>query len=209
MYNLIKNNIIQFDKLLIDKYNDLSIDEVDTIILIRLNDLLKRGKRLLSVDEIAPSMKINETECGKRIVNLVNKGFITLELSSIDSKEVFSLDETYKRLSYLLEGVKLDIKNSEVNQQMKDTVKLLEKELNKILSPLELEMVSRWFMEYKYSEEEIDNAILNALKTKNRGITFIDRYLAQLRKPQEKSKKLIDSDENIQDLFNKIYAKSK
>ena len=38
MFNLIKNNIIQFDKLIIEKYFALNLDETDTIILIRLND---------------------------------------------------------------------------------------------------------------------------------------------------------------------------
>jgi hypothetical protein len=46
MFNLIKNNIIQFDRLLIEKYYVLDLDETDAIILIRLNDLLKRGERL-------------------------------------------------------------------------------------------------------------------------------------------------------------------
>ena len=152
MYNLIKNDIIQFDKLIIEKYSQLGIDEVDTIILIRLNDLLKRGKRLLQVEEIAPSMKIKEEELGRRIVDLVTKGYITLELSSIDAKETFNLDETYRRLSYLLDADNQNQSDSHLNIQMKSTVKLLEKELNKILSPLELEMVSRWYLEDKYDE---------------------------------------------------------
>lgn len=211
MYNLIKNNTIQFDKLIIEKYSKLNLDEVDTIILIRLNDLLKRGKRLLSVEEIAPSMKISEAELGRRIVDLVTKGFITLELSSIDAKEVYSLDETYKRLAFLLEG-EAQLKNdSIVNTKIKETVNLLESELKKMLSPLELEMVSRWYIEYSYSDDEIHEAILKALKYKNRGVNFIDRSLSSLRKQnlEKKEPASLNSGENIQDLFNKIYVNSK
>jgi DNA replication protein DnaD len=208
MYNLNKNNIINFDKIIIEKYNKLNLDEVDTIILIRLNDLLNRGQKYISEVEIAQSMKINEKELANRIVELVNRGFISLEISLTDSKEVFTLDETYKRLGYLLEAEK-EMNNDEfIHNKIKTTVSLLEKELKKMLSPIELEMVSKWYLEYQYSDEQIDEAILKALKYKNRGVNFINRSLAQAIKPVEDVKKVANG-ENIQDLFKKIYVNSK
>ncbi|MDD3999632.1 MAG: DnaD domain protein [Bacilli bacterium] len=206
MHNLIKDDIISFDKLIIEKYHLLGIDETDTIILIRLNDLLKRGERLLSVERIAPSMKINNEELGQRIVDLVTKGFITIELSLVDAKEIFSLDETYHRLSYLLEADGENNKNDAVNHKIKTTISLLEKELKKILSPLEMEMVNRWYLESDYSDEEIENAILKALKYKNRGVSFIDRSLSSSKKQVENP---TPKGENIQELFKKVYVKSK
>lgn len=210
MYNLIKNNFIQFDKLLIDNYYKLSIDEVDTIILIRLNDLLQKNICVLNDEEIAASMKIPQNDLAKRIVELVKKGFITLELSSIDSREVFSLDETYKRLALILSGASDANKDNELKNKIRDTNNMLEKELNKILSPLEREMVQRWYVEDKYSDDEIYDAILNALKYKNRGVAYIDRSLQASRRDSKVVKQVeIQAGENIQDLFNRIYAKSK
>lgn len=211
MYNLIKNNLIQFDKLLIEQYYKLSIDEVDTIILIRLNDLIRKNISELNDEEIAASMKIDKNELGNRIVNLVNKGFITLELSSVDSKEVFSLDETYKRLAIILSGDNEKHKDASLKNSIKETVILLEKELNKILSPLELEMVQRWYVEDKYNDDEINEAILKALKYKNRGVSYIDRLLQANRRDQDQDNKKDSgtSTENIQELFNKYYARSK
>lgn len=205
MYTLLKNNIIEFEKLLIEKYSALNLDEIDTIILIKLNSLLKQGKRLLSVDDISSTMKISNNECGKRIVDMVNNGFITLELSSVDAKEIFSLDETYKRLAYLLENMKKNNKENNVNMKIKNTVKLLEDELKKILTPLELEMVSRWYIEYNYSDEKIEEAIMKALKYKNRGIPYIDRALRVCQ--SQEFDKAIGQTETIQDLFNRIYVK--
>lgn len=210
MYNLIKNNFIQFDKLLIDNYYKLSIDEVDTIILIRLNDLLQKNICVLNDEEIAASMKIPQNDLAKRIVELVKKGFITLELSSIDSREVFSLDETYKRLALILSGASDANKDNELKNKIRDTNNMLEKELNKILSPLEREMVQRWYVEDKYSDDEIYDAILNALKYKNRGVAYIDRSLQASRRDSKVVKQVENqAGENIQDLFNRIYAKSK
>ncbi|MCK9537083.1 MAG: DnaD domain protein [Bacilli bacterium] len=208
MFNLIKNNIIQFDKLIIDKYFALNLDEIDTIILIRLNDLLKRGERLLSVRPIAGSMKINEAECGQRIVDLVKRGFITLELSEVDSKEVFSLDETYRRLAYLLEASDDTAETTIINEKIKYTIRLLENEMKKTLSPIELEIVSRWYIEKKYSDKVIDEAIFKALKNKNRSVGYIDRLLTKEEAVETKIKKPADG-ESIQDLFRKVYVKSK
>jgi DNA replication protein len=209
MYNLIKNNLIQFDKLIIEQYYKLGIDEVDTIILIRLNDLIRKNIFVLNEELIAKSMKLSKNELAKRIVNLVKSGFITLELSSVDSKEVFNLDETYKRLALILSNANEKKKEESFKNKIKETVELLEKELKKILSPLELEIVQRWFLEDKYSDEEIENAILKALKYKNRGINYIDRLLQANRRDQEKESNQESTNSNIQELFNKFYARSK
>lgn len=208
MFNLIKNNIIQFDRLLIEKYYVLDLDETDAIILIRLNDLLKRGERLFSVRAVASSMKIDESECGKRIVELVKRGFIALELSGKDAKEIFSLDETYRRLAYLLEDSEAKANDAEINEKIKYAVRLLESELKKTLSPIELEIVSRWYIEKKYDHRKIEEAILKSLKNKYRSVNYIDRLLAKEEKPAPKIAQPKEG-ERIQDLFKKVYVKSK
>ncbi|HOA78047.1 MAG: DnaD domain protein [Bacilli bacterium] len=208
MFNLIKNNIIQFDRLLIEKYYVLDLDETDAIILIRLNDLLKRGERLFSVRAVASSMKIDESECGKRIVELVKRGFIALELSGKDAKEIFSLDETYRRLAYLLEDSEAKANDAEINEKIKYAVRLLESELKKTLSPIELEIVSRWYIEKKYDHRKIEEAILKSLKNKYRSVNYIDRLLAKEEKPAPKIARPKEG-ERIQDLFKKVYVKSK
>jgi hypothetical protein len=68
-------------------------------------------------------------------------------------------------------------------------------------------MVNRWYLEGKYSDEDIEAAILKALKYKNRGVAFIDRSLAASKKEAEKEP--LPEGENIMDLFKKVYAKNK
>ncbi len=208
MYTLLKNNIIEFDRLLLEKYSALNLDETNTIILIKLNKFLRQGKRSLSAEELSDTMKISKTEAAKRIVDLVNNGFIALELSNVDQKEVFSLDETYKRLSYLLEGVKQTNFENNVNEKIKETVQMLEREFKKILSPVELEMVSRWYMDYKYSDEKIEAAIIKTLGYKNRSISYADRLL-RIKNEETKTDGNPAAGDNIQELFNKVYVNSK
>ncbi|MGD9886804.1 MAG: DnaD domain protein [Bacilli bacterium] len=206
MYTLLKNNIIDFDRLLLDKYRFLKLDEANAIILIKLNNMLRQGKRYLIVEELAESMSLSKQDLARRIVQLVNEGFVALEMSSVDSKEQFSLDETYKRLSYLLEGVKQTNQENNVNEKIQQIVKVLEKEFKKILSPIELEMVSRWYIEYKYTDLAIEEAIIKTLRYKNRSINYVDRLLrVQVQEPKQES----SSKEDIKELFNKVYVHSK
>ncbi|MDD3107135.1 MAG: DnaD domain protein [Bacilli bacterium] len=206
MYTLLKNNIIDFDKLLLDKYKALNLDEANTIILIKLNQMLKNNQHFLEVEMLSETMSLSKTEIAKRIVGLVNDGFVNLELSALDQKETFSLDETYKRLSYLLEGVKQNNHNHNLNDKIKQMVQILETEFKKILSPIERETISRWYVEYQYSDECIEEAIIKTLRYKNRSIGYVDRLLRVGNKEQKPE---IKGSENIQELFKKAYVHSK
>lgn len=204
-YDLLKDNIIEFDKLILDKYYLLGLNETDTIILIKLNNLLKQGERSLSLNEIVPFMSISEDECSKRIVKLVEDGFVTLELLDVKSKEIFSLDQTYRRLSALLLDEDKSKESDEKKELVKETVTLLEKEMNKILSPIEREIISKWYYEYQYSSKDIEDAIMEALRRKNCGIQFIDRTLYKKNhKVEEKT-----GNSEIEDLFKQVYVRKK
>ena len=88
-YMLLKNRLIDFEKLIIDKYSYLGLNEIDVIILIKLHRLLETNKSFLS-EEIVKGMTISEEEVRNRLVNLINQQFITLTLSG--KNEIYSLD---------------------------------------------------------------------------------------------------------------------
>lgn len=202
-YDLLKDNIIDFDRLMLDKYYMLGLNEIDTVILIKLNNLLKKGERSLSLNEVVPFMSISEEECSKRIVKLVEEGFIAIEFTNVKSKETFSLDETYRKLSLILLDEDNAKDNDDKKELLKETISLLEKELKKILSPIEREIVSKWYYEYKYDQKDIDEAILKALKLKNRGIQFIDRTLFK----NNHQDTLEETNTEIEKLFKKVYVR--
>ena len=84
-YELLKQEIIVFEKLLIDKYHLIGLNEVETIILIKINKSLKEGKRKLVIDEIAPNMSIDSSVLANTIIDLVNRGYITVEISNVNA----------------------------------------------------------------------------------------------------------------------------
>lgn len=200
-YELLKNETINFDKLLIEKYNTLGLDEVEVIILIKINKVINSGKKL-SIEKIAKGMSITEESLRNKLVTLINNQFITLMLDG--KNEVYSIDDTYKRLAEtLVENDKSEIDAND-ETMMKKVVELLQKMFNKILTPLDLEVVHHWIYEDKFGYDQINDAVLETLKLKKTSIQYVDAILNK-PKPVKKEK----SGEGLQELFNQVYGKIK
>ena len=200
-YMFLKNNLIDFEKLIIDKYSFLGLDEVEVIILVKLHKLLSTGKKF-SIDYISKNMTVSETIIRDKLVTLINNQFITLKL--VDKSEIYSLDDTFKRLAELLEKEEVDEIKNEINEDIKKIVLLLEKEFNKMLTPLELETVYKWINDDKFSYDKIYEAVLETLKYKKNSIQYVDVLLNKKETPVKSS-----SNDGLQDLFNQVYGKIK
>lgn len=201
---MLEKEIIGFERLLLEKYHLLEITEVDVVILIKLNDYLKKGKNILAVSDIISTMSINEGDFSSRVTLLVAKGFISLKLDS-KNNETFSLEGVYSRLSFILENGKDDFEKQHSDSEMYTIINTIEKESKAILSPIELEIVSKWFFEYKYSRDLIEKMVLKALKDKRVNVRYIDKLLAKNENKLEKNNS--SNTTNIQELFNKVYDK--
>lgn len=200
-YMFLKNNLIDFEKLIIDKYSFLGLDEVEVIILVKLHKLLSTGNKF-SIDYISKNMTVSETIIRDKLVTLINNQFITLKL--VDKSEIYSLDDTFKRLAELLEKEEVDDIKNEINEDIKKIVSLLEKEFNKMLTPLELETVYKWINDDKFSYDKIYEAVLETLKYKKNSIQYVDVLLNKKETPVKSS-----SNDGLQDLFNQVYGKIK
>ncbi len=201
-YDLLKNNFLDFNRILLEKYHQLQLNELDVVILMKLNSYLIREAKTVSFDRLVSTMSATEEECSNRIIDLVNKGIITMELSKETGKETYSLDELYRKLSFIIDGDDEKIDKEEQKKWIKTTINDLERELKKILTPLEIQMVNKWYIDYHYQYEEVCEALLETLKVRNRGINFMDRHLY---KQQQKVLETIEIKDNIQDMFSKVY----
>jgi len=207
-YDLIKSNIIEFDRLLLDKYYQLNLNEVDTILLIKLHNLIKQGNKFPSSSLLASQMYITEDQVGERIVDLVNRGFIDMLLSSVDSKEHYCLDATYRRLGLLLEDEERKATDKKHDLEIKKIVNLLETEWKKLLSSLELEIVARWVTEKNYTFDNVKEAVLRGLKQKQTNIKYVDRILTTMHQDVEEVQK-DPNKPNIKELFEEVYFGAK
>lgn len=204
-YRMIKSkNLIDFCKLVLDKYHLLGLSETEAIILIKLHDQIQQGVRKLSVQSLAPTMTLSANAISKKLVDLVKNGFVTLSLSEADGSEMFDLEETYKRLGHLLENddQQTILKTSQTNQR--EVALLIEQEFKKMLTAMDLEMIHHWLNEDQFSVDQIKAAVLKCVKARKLHIKYVDIFLNQ-KEESTQSKPV----ENLQELFNSVYEKSK
>lgn len=200
-YMFLKNNLIDFEKLIMDKYSFLGLDEIEVIILVKMNHLIVLNEKI-AIEKLSGTMSAKEEIIREKIVSLINNQFITLKL--VGNKEIYSLDDTFKKLADLLDKEEVNDHVQETKSDIKEIVSLLEKEFKKILSPLELELVHKWIYDDKFSYDKIYNAILETLKLKKTSIQYVDVMLNKKETNYQATSK-----EGLQDLFNQVYGKIK
>lgn len=181
--DLIKEGIIDFQKILLDKYYILGLTESECLVLLRLyqnsNKTNKDLKNILDLTQLKKTTSLDQDALGDIVAKLVSKGFITLNIDESNGTftESYSLEETYKELAYVLENNDVVKVDNETSIQMKKTVKNIEVIVKKMLTPFELEMIKKWYYDYKYEQEKIINAIAKVSKMKSPSVQAIDRVL--------------------------------
>ncbi len=200
-FNLIKNQTIDFNKLLLEKYYQLDLNETEVVILLKLNSLLIKGTKKLLASELAKSMKISSSVIGKRLVDLVNKGYINITVNDANCGEEFSLDETYKRLSYLLENSDNIVEEEVISNDFSMIVKFIENQFGSILKPLDLEVINHWINIDKYSIDSIKEAVSEASRLKKNNVKYVDVFLSNKKENKEPAKG------DLLELFNNVYNK--
>lgn len=204
--DLMKENIIDFGNLILEKYYLLNLNEIECMVLYKLNKYSKEVNNILNLSDLEKKMKLDINQLGDVLAGLVSKGFVTLKMSD-DEKgtliEEFSLEDAYKELSYALENGERKIENDQVNKDFQEVLKLLESKNNKPLSPIEMQTVQKWFFEYKYDFELIKEQIEKTYKNKNASVSIVDRQLFA------KSRETLTSDEieAAQEILKRKYGK--
>ena len=81
-YDLIKNNLINFDNLIIEKYASLKLNETEAMILIKINRLLQRDIKSISVKKLVKNMTINENDLANYLMRLIDFGFLKIDFEA-------------------------------------------------------------------------------------------------------------------------------
>lgn len=207
-YMLLKNGMVDFEKLLIEKYSFIGLDEVETIFLIKLKKIFDSNdviSETVIVDELVKVMSINKTQIIELLIKLINGQFISLKI--VNNKETYSLDDTYKRLASLLDEDNFLDELKQNESELKKTVSFIEKELEKLVSPTELEVIKHWIDVDKYTFSQIKEATLECLKLKKKSIKNIDLMLSKFKNTVKTSS--VQTKENLQEIFNSVYGKLK
>lgn len=201
MKDLIKKNIVDFSELVLNNYYKLGLNETDAVIIIKLNYLLGSNKTYISPKELSETLSISSQTISKRLNSLIDRGFIKLELvKKKNGKQTESFD-----LDFLIERiVKSDYEEKEVDKLEKNRtlegrlVKLFEEEFKKPLSVLDIQTITKWLNEDKYTYKQIEDALFEALRSRKLNIKYVDGIL--LKHENITPKKKYTKTTNIKDL---------
>ncbi len=180
MKSLIKKNIIDFSELVLNNYYKIGLDETDAIIIIKLNYLLNRNITFIHPTKLSDMLSITPTTTQKRLNNLMEKGFVKMELiKNGNGKETESFN-----LDYVIEKIikaEYEEKSLEASDQNKNIesrlVSLFETEFRKPLSVLDIQTITKWLSEDNYTYEEIKHALFEASKARKLTTRYVDKLL--------------------------------
>ena len=188
---LIKAKTISFTEELLKNYKKINLNEVETILLIKLSQQLDSHDNVLSINDLIYSMTLKETEISNLVISLVQRGFIEINLDN--GVESFSIDGTIELLAKAIDD---NEPNTFKDRQdlLSQIVLYIETTYAKPLAPADLMIINNW-IDLAYTFEEIKKAILDSLKAKKLHLKYADAILAN-RSAKEK-RETVEYDEEI------------
>ena len=198
---LIKAKTISFTDEILKNYKKINLNEIETILLIKLYQKLDNRDNVLSIEELGYCMTLNEEELSNLVIKLVQKGFIEINLDN--GIESFSIDGTIELLAKAIDD---DEPNTFKDRQdlLSQIVLYIETTYAKPLAPADLMIINNW-IDLSYSFDEIKKAILDSLKAKKLHLKYADAILAN-RSVKEK-RETVEYDEEIKSMLDAMYAK--
>ena len=191
---MITEGVVDFDKLIKLTYKGLGLTEMEAFLLMELNSLKQMNTNFVTPKIITKKLTITEEQAFSLMDDLMRKQFLTFKLIKGENgkqKESFEIDLTYEKvLSYYKEKVVDEMMkvDENFNTLEEEIVELLEKNFQKQLKPLEVELIIKWINDYKYTKEDIKEAIFSAIKANRFSVSYLDSVLLKKRQLNQEVK---------------------
>lgn len=180
----IKNYVIP--AYLFSNYSTLGITDKELIVLIYL--INKEQPLICNYKKISEDMNIEKKDIMTCINDLKNKGLLEIR---IDKNNESKLEE-YIFLDPLFSKIFINFIDNEDKEKDNSIYSLFEKELGRVLSPMEYELISGW-LSSGYKEEIIIEALKEAVFSGVSSFRYIDKILFEWNKKGINSKEQIVS----------------
>ena len=137
---------IDYRYLLVDNYKSLGLNEYDLAVILLVDNILKKENVLITPELLALKMNLRVKEIDTLLTSLSSRGFI--EYVPLNNTLVTSLKPLYDKIIALFKEDILRIHEDNSNREMKEELSnvylLVQKELERSLSPIEFEKVRDW-----------------------------------------------------------------
>ena len=166
--------------------------------------MLENNNTFINPKKLSETLSISAATTARRISQLIDKGFVQLELvkgSNGKEKERYNLDLIFEKIImndfHERKGDKLH-KSSE-----KDLVELFESEFRKPLGVLDIQTITKWLNDDRYTFDQIKDALFTAVKARKLSIKYVDGVL--LKEEEEAPKEYKKT--NLMRDFHKLWEK--
>jgi DNA replication protein len=172
---------IDYRLILVDNYKSLGLSEYDLCVLLSIDNILKQEKVLITADLLALKMNLSIKDIDALLVSLTSRGFLDYE--SEDGKVITSLKPTYNKIIVSFQNELVRIvqgnKNKEVKEELSNIYLIMQNELGRNLSPLEIEKVREWISQD--IKEEVIVSCIHECQHKSKRVTVnqIDKTIAK------------------------------
>ena len=178
----LKEGTITVPSFLITNYKMMGLTEGELVLLLQLQNFSEKGILFPTPSQLTERMTFQESECLFLIQNLIQKGFIKIEVNNQEiGNETYSIDPLYDKIAttFLLTQKKVEVIQAKEAGESLYTV--FEQEFGRPLSPFECETLSMW-MDDNHDPEIIKAALREAVISGKLNFRYIDRIIFEWKR---------------------------
>jgi DNA replication protein len=180
---------VSFRYALLDCYKKLQLSEEDLAVVLMIDHLLEQGNSLVTADLLSLKMNYSVSEIDKTMVSLLNRGYLTYDTE--DGQMKTGLDNlknrVYEQFHKSVEVEQSNLMSEAKANRLANLSKLFEDKFERSLSPLETQTMGDW-LEAGYPDEEIKDALLDAIHSNKKTIRAVDKILRAKRTDSDLAK---------------------
>ncbi|WP_271398005.1 DnaD domain-containing protein [Salinicoccus roseus] len=169
---------IPVNKVLLDCYSELGLDESSFVVLIKLMDIHQRSSQLPEFSHLSKGTMMSESQIAGLIQGLIQKELLEVETIREEGKyiERFNLEPLYGKLSRLMESTAPEKADP---SEIRSLFEYVEGLYGRVISPNEFERINSWLEDSGYSPQTIRDAVDLAYQNQITSLQYVERILNQ------------------------------
>lgn len=168
---------IPVNKILLDNYAKLGLDEAGVIILIKLLERHRLYNNPLDFGQLLQGTTLNESQLTHIIQSLIKQQILELDTHQIDGKytETYNFEPLYKKLEDFVMLTETAPKQDD--NTLRELFEYIEQLYGRAISPNEYERLNSWLNDSNYQPEAIQDAVDVAYKSNITSLQYVERIL--------------------------------
>jgi len=175
---------IPVNKILLDNYAKLGLDEAGVIILIKLLEQDRSGSTPMDFSQLLQGTTLNESSLTHIIQSLIKERLLELDTHELDGKyiETYNFQPLYNKLEDFI--VLEDKQPKKDDTTLRELFEYIEQLYGRTISPNEYQRLNSWMNDSNYQPEQIQDAVDIAYKSNITSLQYVERILSSTSKSE-------------------------